>query len=176
MPSRSELEAGGSMNRAIRKMTHWYWNKERCSTCLMCVPLLASDGCVEMASDAWERLNLELTWESLRRSVAGSRWLSQVLWGTTYLVPLCHVAPRLFLVLMWLQPCCRLWGASCLFLSFFLSSISLLPTSSNIIPFAALRYPAAEGVHPQGGRLQFQLKFLTKDCQPNPVDNGWSSE
>lgn len=31
IPSRSELEADGSMNGAIGKMTHWYWNEERCS-------------------------------------------------------------------------------------------------------------------------------------------------
>lgn len=66
------------------------------------VPLLASDRCVEKASGARDRLDVERTWESLRRRVPGSQWLSQVSRGTTYLVPLCYDVQKLFLVHMWL--------------------------------------------------------------------------
>lgn len=90
------------MHRAIRGTRTAVGRRRGGQPNVMCAPLLASDRCVEKASGARDRLDLERNWESLRGREPGSQWLSQVLRGTTYLVPLCYDVQKLFLVLMWL--------------------------------------------------------------------------
>lgn len=85
MSFRTELQAYGYINRAIRRVTLWLLEGRgaRWSTQLHVVPLLvpkmlflemASDRYMEMAADAEKSLDWEGSWESLRGRGAGSWW------------------------------------------------------------------------------------------------------